>query len=362
MIKTLDKYIIKKYLKTFFFTVLIFTLIAVIIDFSERVEDFINEPCTLTEIIFHYYVNFILYINSLLWPLFALIAVIFFTSRMAYDSEIISILNAGVSFRRLLVPYYFAAGTIALLHLLGNHFFVPLGNKVRLDFEHQYIWQNNDKGKTNDVHMFIGPDTKAYIRFYKKRDSIARNIRIERFDGDELVYLLKAESAHWMGPPNNWSLKNYEIRTFNGMQETIRRGKGQTLDTTLNFYPDDFVRYLHHKEMMSSPKLLQFIEMEKSRGVGNTKQYAIEFQRRTADPFTILILTLIGTSVAARKVRGGMGLHLAIGMGLGALFIFLSRFSVTFATNDDLPPFLGVWIPNILFSAVALILMFKAQK
>ena len=362
MFKELDKYIIKKYLTTFFFVVLIFSLISMIIDFSEKVDDFIEESCTLHEILFDYYINFILWINGLLFPLYALIAVIFFTSRMAYNSEIISIFNAGVSFKRFLYPYMMAALIIASMHIIANHFLIPVGNKKRLDFEHTYVWKYNDKGKTSDVHMFIGPDTKAYIRFYKKTDSLARNLRIERFEDDKLVYLLQAESAKWIGRPNKWRLRNYEVRSFNGLDETILIKDKATLDTTLNFYPEDFVRFLNQKEMLASGKLIDFIAQEKARGVGNIKTYEIELHRRTADPFTIFILTLIGTAVAARKVRGGMGLHLALGIGIGALFIFLSRFSTTVATNDNLSAFVGVWIPNIIFSFVALLLVMKAQK
>lgn len=361
-LKILDWYIIRKYLSTFLFTVLIFTMIATVIDFSEKVEDFIKEPCTKQQIIFEYYLNWIPYINSLLVPLYALIAVIFFTSRMAFNSEVISILNAGVSFNRLLVPYLSAASLITAALLIGNHFLIPVGNKTRLDFEHKYIWKNSDQGKTKDVHMFVSDDTKVYIRFYGKRDTTARDFRIERFKDDQLVYILKAEEASWKGYPNHWTLKNYEIRTFDGMRETLKLGKGKTIDTTLNLIPEDFVRYTNQKEMMPSADLLHFVKAEQNRGLSNTRVFAIEFHRRTAEPFTILILTVIGLAVAGRKVRGGMGLHLAIGIGLGALFIFLSKFSVTFATNRALPPIVGVWIPNLIFSGVAYWLTRRAQK
>jgi len=362
MLGHLDKYIIKKYLSTFFFTVLIFTMIAAVIDFSEKIDDFIEEPVTFKAVVIDYYLNFMMWINGLLWPLFSLIAVIFFTSRMAYNSEIISILNAGVSFKRILVPYLFAAGIIAGLHLLGNHFLIPKGNKSRLDFEHTYIWKDSDQAKTSDIHMKIGAETYVYIRFYKKRDTLARNLRIERFEGDRMAFLMKAESAKWTGPPNNWRLRNYEIRTFEGMEETLIQGDKTELDTTINMYPEDFVRFLNQKEMITTPKLMSFINQEKARGVGNTKVYEIELHRRSADPFTIIILTLIGTAVAGRKVRGGIGFHLAIGIGLGAAFVFLSRISQTFATNDNLSALAAVWIPNVVFGLIALYLVSRAQK
>ena len=345
---------------TFLFTMLIFSMIAMIIDFSDKVEDFIEEPCTLREILLSYYVNFVIYINGMLTPLYALISVIFFTSRMAYDSEIISILNAGVSFRRLMLPYMLAAGTIGGVHLLSNHFFIPLGNEKRLNFENLYIWKYNDKGKTEDVHLFIGDQTKIYVDHYRKRDSVANDFRLERFDDNKLIYLLKARRAEWLGEEEKWRLTDYEIRTFKGMRETY--DSGETLDTLINLIPGDFVRYLNQKEMMTTPALNNFIEDERSRGLGNTKVYEIEKHKRSSEPYTVFILTLIGMAIASRKVRGGMGLHLAMGVAIGAIFIFLSRFSTVFATNESLNPLLGVWLPNIVFTLVAVWLLFRAQK
>lgn len=362
MLKKLDKYIIQKFLSTFFFVVLIFTMISVIIDFSEKVEKFIEEPITKKEILVDYYPNFILFIDGLLWPLFTLIAVIFFTSRMAYNSEIISIFNAGVSFRRLMRPYLIAASFITILHLVGNHYFIPKGNKIRLDIVYTYIWRDDDKGKTQDVHMFLSPDTKIYVNYFRKRDSTARKFRLEKFKGEELVYLLKANSAEWIGPPDKWKLRDYEIRTFDGMHEQLVVGRGKEIDTTIAFTPNDFVDYKEQQTMMTTPELSRYIDTQRRRGVGNTQKYEIEKYRRSAEPFTILILTLIGLSIAARKVRGGIGLHLAMGIGIGALFIFFSRFAVVFATGQTIPPLVGIWLPNLLFTAVAIILVRNAQK
>ncbi len=362
MLKKLDQYIIRKFLSTFFFTVLIFTMISGIIDFSEKVEKFIEEPITKKEIYIDYYPNFLLYIDGLLWPLFTLIAVIFFTSRMAYNSEIISIFNAGVSFPRLMRPYLAAATLIAGLHFVGNHYFIPKGNKTRLDIVHTYIWRDNDKGKTQDVHMFLSPDTKVYINYYRKRDSTARKFRLEKFDGNELAYLLKANTAEWIGPPNRWKLRNYEIRTFDGMEEELIVGNGKEIDTTLALTPADFVDYKEQHTMMTSAELREYISNQKARGVGNTQKYEIELHRRSAEPFTIYILTIIGMAIAARKVRGGIGLHLAMGIGIGALYIFFSRFAIVFATGQAIPILLGIWLPNIIFSAVAALLVKNAQK
>jgi lipopolysaccharide export system permease protein len=362
MLKILDRYIIKKYMGTFFFVVLIFSLIAAIIDFSQNVEEFIDEKLPAGMVIREYYINFIIFINGLLWPLFALISVIFFTSRLATNSEIISILNAGVSFRRLMRPYLMAGGLIALTHLILNHFVIPHSNEIRLDFYHAFIMKESDRGNTRDVHMFIAPDTKIYVRDYYKRDSFARNFRLEYFDGNSMTGFIEADEARWKGAPNKWQLSNYEIHQFKGLRDTIVVGGSEKLDTTFNFTPEDFVRYDDTREMIPSNRLSAFIDEERRRGVGNTKIYEIELYRRTADPFTILIVTFIGMSLASRKVRGGMGLHLALGVALGAIFIFMAKFSITFATNEALPAFIGVWIPNLIFSLIAILLIAKAQK
>ena len=360
--KKIDWYIVGKYLRTFFFVLLIFSLVTGVVDFSDKIDEMIKEQVSVKMALFDYYLFFFPYINGLLWSLYALIAVIFFTSRMAYNSEIISIFNAGVSFRRFMVPYMISAVFAASLLLVANHYFIPKGNKTRLDIVHEYIWRDNDKGKTRDVHMFISPDTKIYVNFYRKRDSTANKFRMERFEDGELVYLLKAHTAKWKGYPNNWSLRNYEIRHFDGLDEELILGKGARLDTAFALTPDDFVDFLEQQTMMTTPQLRKHIQTMRNRGVGNTQKYEIELHRRTADAFTIFILAIIGMSIAARKVRGGMGLHLAVGIGLGALFIFLSRFSIVFATGQAIPVLLGIWIPNLVFSVVAIYLVSRAQK
>lgn len=324
-------------------------------------EKFIENEVSLKEIALDYYLNWVLWINGLLFPLYALIAVVFFTARMAYNSEIISILNAGISFRRLMQPYMMGALILFGIHLFANHYIVPLGNKKHFDFQHTYIWKHNDKGKNTDVHLFIGPNTKIYIDHYNKKTKKASDFRVEKIEDSQLTYLLKAETAEWLGPPDKWKIKSYSIRTFDGNKETFVNGKGMEFDTTYNLTPDDFVRYINHKDMMDTNELTAFINKEKGRGTGNTKAYEVELHRRTAEPFTIIILTFIGFAVASRKIRGGMGFQLATGVAIGALFIFLSKFSATFSTNESLPAIIGVWIPNVIFAAVAAVLVVRSR-
>lgn len=358
----LDRYIIKKFLSTFFFAVLIFSLVSAIIDWSEKVERFIESDITKLEIIFGYFPTFLLFILGLLWPMLSLIAVIFFTSRMANNSEIISILNAGVSFRRLLRPYMVAASFLTILYIIGIHFIIPEANEYRMWIDREYFSRNRDEGKIRNVHMFVAPNTKVYINFFRKRDSTARDFRLETFSGAELVAMTKANTAEWIGPPNRWRLSNYEIRTFDGPNETFINGLGQKLDTIVNLDPGDFIDYRDQHTSFTTPELLAYIKKQKARGAGNVRRYEVELARRTAEPFTVFILTLIGVAVAGRKVRGGIGIQLATGMLIGALFVFLSRFSATISEASGLPVLLGMWLPNLIFLGAAFYFMSKAQK
>ncbi|MGB3545708.1 MAG: LptF/LptG family permease [Saprospiraceae bacterium] len=362
MLKKIDRYIAGKFLKTFAFTVLIFSLVTLIIDFSEKIERFIESEISRYEIIFEYFPTFLMFILGLLWPILTLIAVIFFTSRMAGNSEIISILNAGVSFRRLLRPYLAAATLLFTLYLLAVHFFVPWSNAKRLEIDRTYFSRSQDQGQTRNVHLFVSPDTKVYINFFRKRDSTARDFRLEQFRDNQLVYLLKARHAEWVGYPDKWQLHNYEVRTFDGDRETFKSGLGQKMDTTINLQPDDFVDYKEGQQSLATPELWAYIRKQRARGSGNVRKYEIELARRSAEPFTIYILTLIGVAVASRKVRGGMGIHLASGMFMGALYVFISRFAATITQGSSLPVLLGMWMPNILFFLLALYFISRAQR
>lgn len=362
MIKIFDKYIIKKYLVTFVFTMLMITMIAVTINFFENVDKLLTPDLTLKQVFGEYYLNFIPWINGLLWPMFSLISVIFFTSRLAKDSEIVSLLASGVSYNRFLRPYFIGAGILAMLLWYGNNYLIPNSSKIKNEFEAVYIRRSAKKTMATDVHFFLAPGEKVYIRNFSSRDSTARNFRLERFDGPDLVYVLKASMLQFVGEPNHWKMVNYEERFIDSMDENFIRYDGQERDTVFDMHPDDFVRYTKQMEMMTTTDLRTFIRREREKGLDSAKKYTIELYRRSADPFTILILTIIGVCIASRKVRGGMGFHLAAGIMIGASFVILSKFSVTFATNLALPSGLGVWIPNIIFSVIAFYLYLKAQK
>jgi len=363
-IKKLDWYILKKFLGTFFYTVLLFTAIAIVIDCSEKIGSFLENKLSVKVIIVSYYLNFVPYINALLWPMFTLIAVIFFTSRMAANAEVISMLNAGMSFWRFLRPYIIGALFIMLIHLAGNHYFVPTSNKARIDFENTYVYLHNENSKTNDVHIVVDSNTMVYVRYYRKQDTIANDFRLEQYKAGELKKVIECRTAKWIGPPNRWRLEGATIRTFDGLKESYLKDNDWRLDTSLNMFPKDFIRYKNQKEKMTSAELKTNIADGKTRGVGLTTEYEIEIYRRTADSFTIFILTIMGAAVSSRKVRGGLGLHLAFGILLGAAYIILSKFAITFALSQYIPAllFLGVWTPNIIFISITWYLISKAQK
>ncbi|HUR31833.1 MAG TPA: LptF/LptG family permease [Saprospiraceae bacterium] len=359
---TLDRYIIGKYLSTFFFTALLFSIIAVTIDFSEHIENFIEQPVTKKEIIFDYYLNFIPWINGLLWPIFSLIAVIFFTSRLARNTEVVAMLNSGMSYIRFLRPYLISSCLLALIYLMGNHIFFPIGNKKLKTFDNTYISPGNIRIKSSNIHLFIGPETKVYIATYQKHDSTGTGFRLEKYDDLHLTYVLNARTFEYLADSVKWRLRDYDIRKWVDGKEYYVSGKNMQLDTSLPLYPSDFVYFINDKEMMTSSELLKYIHYEEERGVGHSRVMRSEYHRRWAEPFTIIILTVIGASVASRKQRGGMGLHLAVGVCLGAFYVLLSKFALTFSTNLNMPPMLAMWTPNLLFGFLACYLVNKAQK
>ncbi len=364
-LKTLDRYILGNFLGTFFFMVPIFTMIAVVIDISEKLDNFLDNKIAFKSILFDYYLPFMISINGLLWPLYTLIAVIFFTSRMAFNSELIAIIGSGISFNKILKPYLIGAAILAAIHLFGINYAIPICNKSRVAFENKYIWFVNMKNKSDDVHLFIGNDTKVYMKRYNTTDSTAIDFSIERFKEGKLAWRLNAARADWQPFRRDWKLSQYTLRTIDGMNEKMVVGNGR--DTIIDwlgpvFKPTDIERRDNLNQTMTSSELRTFIKKERARGAGGYGYFEVELQRRLADPITCIILTLIGLSLAGRRVRGGMGLHLAFGALIGSLFILFTKFSATLCINTSLPAYVGIWIPNLIFGVLAAILLTNAQK
>ncbi len=333
-------------------------MVAIVIDLVEKLDDIIEKQVPIGELIVHYYFNFVPYIDALLTPLFAFIAVIFFTSRLAYRTEIVAMLASGISYYRVLVPFFAAAFLIAGLLWWGNNYGVPNANKNRLAFEAKYI-NNFDRYRKN-VHLQISKDNYIFMENYASRDSTGYKFSYEIFNAGQLVYKLRADRIQWQGSTESWSVKNYVVREFTREGETFYSGK--ELDTVYNFKPTDLERRTNTKEEMNTTELKEYIDIMQLRGEEGVEYYYIELYRRTADSFMVLILTLIGATIASRKVRGGMGFHLAMGFALAGLYIVFGQFSKTFSTNGSLPPILGIWIPNFVFAALGAWLFKKAQK
>lgn len=359
--KNLDIYILKKFLKTFFFTIMLISVVAIVIDLSERISRMLKNKAPVYDIIFEYYLNFLPWINGLLFPIFVLISVIFFTARMARENEIISIFNAGVSYNRFLRPYMIGAGILAVILYIGGNYIIPKSTFKKNTFENEYIMRGNKRVDVDNVHFFMGAERKAYVRYFRLRDTTMQGFRIEEFKDGKLASILKTDKLAFKTAPNTWTFHGYTKRTFENEQETIIR-QTEKIDSVLNFTPKDFIRYTNEMEMMTTPELKEFVAYERSRGVNDSTKHIIEIQRRIADPFSIFIFTLLGVTVASRKNRGGMGLNLAIGVGAGGLFVLIQKFSASFAQGNVISPELGMWIPNIFFGLLALIFVRNAQK
>lgn len=364
--KILDKYILKRYLGSFFFIILLFSMLSVIVDFSEKVEDFMEEDGpTKYQVVMDYYVNFIPFINSLLFPLYNLIAVVFFTSRLANNSEFIAMIGNGVSFYRLLVPYLMGASLIAGIHFYGNHYLFPESNKTRVAFENKYIWKHNFDGPTENIHLLLSPYEEVYMQYFNRHDSMGHQLCWIHYDSSQLKRptTLFARHIKLIEKPNKWRITGYRIREINGLDETLTVSDPQAyMDTVLSFGIEDLIKRDNLREAMTTNELIHYINREKARGSGATMRFEVERYRRSADPFTILVLTIIGLAIASRKMRGGMAWHLVIGILISGLYIFMTKFSTTFSTNGGLPPIIGVWIPNIIFSFLAFLMLLRAQK
>ncbi|TVQ89116.1 MAG: YjgP/YjgQ family permease [Bacteroidetes bacterium] len=357
--KKLDWYIIRKFLGTFFYAITLILLIVIIFDLSERIDNFIENQAPLNEILFVYYLNFIPYFANLFSPLFTFIAVIYFTSRMAFNTEIIAILNAGISFKRMLVPYFISAIFLAFVSVYLSNFLIPEANRKRIEFEEQYF-RRQSQFRERNIHLQIRPGEFVYMESFNERINVGYKFTLERISDGQLTFKLFADRAEWIDSIQTWSFRNYHYREVDDLNEKLSRGS--RMDTIIPLTPDDFIQNLREIEGLNFRELRDFIESERLRGSENIKFYQVEKHRRVAFPFATLVLTVIGVSLSSRKVRGGLGLHLGMGLTLSFAFILFMQVSTTFATNGNLPPAIAVWIPNIIFAALGAYLLKTAPK
>jgi lipopolysaccharide export system permease protein len=350
-IRKMDLYIIKKFLGTYFFAIALIITIAVVFDVNEQIDKFVTNKAPVEAIIFDYYMNFIPYFSNLFSPLFVFIAVIFFTSKMAENSEIIAMMSTGMSFRRMLRPYMISAAIIAALTYGLGAYVIPKGNVTRLDFESKYKRKKKVEYVRN-VQLEVDSGVIAYMERYENYNKTAYRFSLDKFEDKKLVSHLTARSATYdTTSVHKWTLKNYMIREMDGMRENII--KGDRLDTIIKMEPQDFLITKGMQQTMTSTELDEYIAKQKRRGFANIKEFQIEYHQRIAMSFAAFILTIIGVSLSSRKVKGGMGLYLGIGLALSFSYILFQTISATFAVNGNTPPVLAVWIPNILYTFIA---------
>jgi lipopolysaccharide export system permease protein len=357
--KKVDYYIIKKFLGTFFLSISLIIIVVIIFDISENIEDLINSDAPLKDIIFDYYFNFIPYFVNLFSPLFTFIAVIYFTSKMASQSEIVAILGSGISFYRMLRPYLISALFLTLLSFYLSNFLIPHTNKNLLNFKNTYI-KNKYKNTNRNIHMQIEPGAFVYVESYNVDDNRGTRFTMERYNNGVLYYKMAANNIVWDSIKQKWTINYYSVHLINGMDEKLY--SGIRMDTSINMSPDDFYRKDDNLDLMNFSQLRKFIKEEHLKGSENIKYYEVEKNKRIASPFETFILTIIGVSVSSRKIRGGIGMHIAMGLGLTFMYILFSRITETFATYGNLAPAVAVWIPNILFMVIALYLLRIAPK
>ena len=359
-IKKLDRYIIVKFLGTYFFAIALIISIAVVFDVNENIDRFINNKAPVEAIIFDYYMNFIPYFSNLFSPLFVFIAVIFFTSKMAENSEIIAMFSTGMSFKRMMRPYMISAAIISVVTYGLGAYVIPKGNVTRLEFENQYK-KKKKKEYVRNVQLQVDSGVVAYIERYENYNRTGYRFSLDKFIDKKLVSHLTARSATYdTTSVHKWTIKNYMIREMNGMKEVIT--KGEKMDTIIKMEPQDFLIMKGQQQTMTSPELKEYITKQKQRGFANIKEFEIEYHQRIAMSFAAFILTTIGVSLSSRKVKGGMGLYLGIGLALSFSYILFQTVSSTFAVNGNTPPIVAVWIPNILYTFIAIFLYRKAPK
>jgi lipopolysaccharide export system permease protein len=358
-VKTIDYYIIKKFLGTFFYSISLLILIVVIFDLSENIDEFISKKAPLNAIIFDYYFNFIPYFVNLFSYLFTFISVIYFTSQMASHTEIIAILSSGISYNRMLRPYFYSAILLAALSFYLSNFLIPHTNQKRRAFTDVYF-QNLAKSRDENIHLQINPGTYVYMESFNIKSNTGLRFSMERFNGNKLEYKLMADRIIWDTLTSHWLIENYTIRTIDGMKEKITQGK--RLDTTLNLLPVELYIKKENYEEMTFGELEQYIKKEKLKGEKEIVFYDMEKYNRLASPFSMLVMTLIGVSLSSRKLRGGIGMHLGLGILLTFAYILLMRVSTVFATVGNLPPSVAAWIPNLIFAIIGLMLLRSAPK
>jgi lipopolysaccharide export system permease protein len=353
--KKIDRYILKKFFLTFFFFLLAATVLVVIVDLSEKTDDFAKAHLPFKTILFQYYFGFIPHIDAMLFPLFIFLSVIFFTSIMANRSEIIAILSSGTSFFRFLRPYLVGGLILTIFLWWCNQYFLPPANNKWASFNSRYIDFNYGGYQNTSTisYKYFKLDSFSYagIRYYDTINRSGNNFFIQRFKNTNLVYNLRAQSIAWDTATKKWKLTDVIERNINGLHQQVKQIP--VMQMNFNFKPRDLQRDEYMKDKLTTPELNDYIRLEKLRGAGDVNTLLLEKYNRNANPVSVLILTVIGASIASRKIRGGSGFHIAIGVMICVLYILVGRFSAVFSMKANFNPFIAAWLPNVVFGLLA---------
>jgi len=356
--KKLDFYIIRKFLGTFFFSIVLILSIAIVFDLTEKMDDFFEHQVPLQEIILDYYLPFIPYYMNMFSSLFIFISVIYFTSKMAGNSEIIAMQAAGVSYHRLMLPYGISAALLFALSLYLGGWIIPKSSERMLHFTDKYVEHFTTENARN-VQLEVEPGKVLYIESFQRRSGIGYRVSIEQFEGKTLVERITADRIYY-DSLEYWHLDTYMRRRFDAMREYMDKGK--RLDISLPIIPDELFITAQQAHQMTTPELRHYMDRQRARGSGNVKAFEVEYHKRWASPIGAFIMTLLGVTMSSRKVRGGMGKNLGIGVMLTAFYILFSTVSTTFSVNNVMSPFMAAWLPNILFLGLSIPLYIRASK
>lgn len=358
--KKIDAYIFKKYIGTFFFAISMLILVVIIFDLSENIDSFLKNNAPWQRIVVDYYVTSIPYYINLFIHLFAFISVVFFTSKMAARTEIVAILSSGISFWRFLYPYLLASVTIAVMSLYLGNFLIPKTNEIRRKFKDEYMEKLSQSAGLN-VHVQVGKDEFVYVESYNITKQFGYKFSWEKYDGNELKFKAVSDVLyHDTVAENSWRIDPYVMRTIDGKEESLKMGRN--LDTLINLVPTNMYNMKEDFEEMNFFELRDHILGMKERGSEGVKAYEVEMHQRMSSPAAVIILTLIGAALSSRKVRGGIGMHLGIGITIAFSYILFMQISKTFAISGGLSPFIAAWIPNLIFCVLGIYLLIKAPK
>lgn len=358
MLKKLDWYIIKKFLGTFFFSLILIIVIVLVFTYSEQADNFqyYNAP---GDVIIKYYLTLAPFFATMFSPTFTFIAVVFFTSKMAFNSEIIGMFSNGVSFHRMLVPYFVGAFIISAFSFLLTNFVLPSTNEIKNEIYSNYI-KKSSLSNSEDIHMQLEKGLFLYIGSYSANSKIGRRIQLEKFEDGTLKSTLYAAEMEWNTDSAKWKLKGYRKRDIEDLKEVL--SSGVQIDTALNLTPDELTLKDYTSESMTLGELSRFIYDQENKGTNNVAEYRVKKYERLATPLATFILTLIGVSLSAQRIRGGMGLHLGLGLLIAFSYLMFMRISTVIATAETISPLLAVWLPNIIFAIVAGVLYRYAPK